>query len=104
MSHRGSSIASVDHRGGNGVHHRGDGEGLLVDVGLSGDLDINVGLGGDLDIDIGLGSGVDVGISLRGVIMSSINTTVGNGRGGSNHGVGSVSNSRGSDSIGTSVT
>jgi hypothetical protein len=55
---------------------------LLVNVGLGSDLNVNVGLGGDLDINVGLSERVEVGIGLRGIVMPSVDTTVGRSRGG----------------------
>ena len=93
------SVSSVS-RGSNGVSGVGDrgsgvgsnggsdgsnGKGLLVDVGLSGDLDINVGLS----------SGVEVGVGNGRIVRSSIDSTVGNSRGSSDNGAGSVADSTG---------
>ena len=80
-SHGGSSVGSrsvgshgsvsVGHRG-SGVSYRGNGEGLLVDVSLSGNLDIDVSLSGDLSVHIGLGSDVLVDVSLSGDLLVHI--------------------------------
>ena len=122
VSNRGSSSVSSVGRGSHGVAGVGnggssvsshgsssdngggsDGEGLLVDVGLSGDLDIDVGLSGDLNVhvglsgdllvDVGLGRDLDINVGLSGrvevgvghgrIVVSSIHSTVGDGRGSS---------------------
>merc|ERR1719480_180123 len=105
ISGRGSSIgghgsSSISSRGGSignwgssiGGHRGGNSSGLLVDIGLSRDLDINVGLGGDLlmdvglsrdlDINVGLSSRVGVGVGHRGVIGGSIDSSIDSGGGG----------------------
>merc|ERR1719331_3000761 len=55
---------------------------LLMDIGLSGNLDINIGLSRDLNMDIGLSSGVGVGIGHRRVIGSTIDTSIDSGGSG----------------------
>merc|ERR1719341_483289 len=111
--------------GSNGGSDGSNGKGLLVDVGLSGDLDINVGLSGDLNVhvglssvllvDVGLGRDLDIDVGLSGdllvdvglsgrvevgvgngrIVGSSIDSSVSNSRGSSNDGAGSVADSTG---------
>merc|ERR1712001_55100 len=91
--------------GSNGGSNGSNGKGLLVDVGLSGDLDINVGLGRDLLVDVGLGRDLDINVGLSGgvevgvgngrIVVSSIHSSVGNSRGSSDDGAGSVVDSPG---------
>merc|ERR1719507_2878000 len=71
--------------GSNGGSNGSNGKRLLVDVGLSGDLDINIGLGG----------GVEVGVGNGRIVRSSIDSSVGNSRGSSDDGAGSVADSTG---------
>merc|ERR1719516_721545 len=51
---------------------------LFMDVSLSSNLLINIGLSGDLFMHIGLSSRVEVGISDRGIVDSSIDSTIDN--------------------------
>merc|ERR1712066_786194 len=69
---------------------------LLMDVGLSGNLDINIGLSRDLNMDIGLSSRVGIGIGHRGVIGSTIDSSIDSGGSGISGNWGSSISSRGS--------
>merc|ERR1719516_898033 len=70
-----SSIASSHYGGSSMVGGSGDnGEGLLVDVRLRGNLNVHVGLGGNLDMDIGLSSRGQLGVGNARIIQTSIHT------------------------------
>merc|ERR1719341_1122551 len=112
--------------GSNGGSDGSNGKGLLVDVGLSGDLDIDVGLSGDLNVhvglsgvllvDVGLGRDLDIDVGLSGDLLVDVGLSgdldvnvglggrvevgVGNGRIVGSSIDSSVSNSRGSSNDG----
>merc|ERR1711931_327679 len=50
---------------------------LLMDIGLSSDLLMHIGLSSNLSVNVGLGSGRQLGVGDRGIIKAGIHTTIG---------------------------